>query len=292
MRLPDFLGIGPPKAGSTWLWAMLRQHPTIFLPEKKEMQYFNPEAPENPTLANPNYTKSLRWYAQHFSSATDNQLLGEISPVYLSSAHAAENIKILLPGVRLISILRDPVIRTYSNYRYRIQRGAIRPMPFQKALEVDPTLLHYSRYGSQLQSYLRLFDSSQVFVTTFDDVVNHPEELLRSLCGFLGVDPWKFDAVHEKVNETQHPKYPTAARLITHAEFALRKARQTWVIDISRRVGLGRAVRLVRSASSKSGRQIPELTEDDENRLRSILEGEMRLVEDLTGIDTTAWLPK
>lgn len=38
---PDFIGIGAQRAGSTWLWNMLRSHPTIWLPPIKELHYFD-----------------------------------------------------------------------------------------------------------------------------------------------------------------------------------------------------------------------------------------------------------
>jgi len=35
--LPNFLGIGAQRAGTTWVYHCLREHPQIFLPDKKEI---------------------------------------------------------------------------------------------------------------------------------------------------------------------------------------------------------------------------------------------------------------
>ena len=41
-KVPNFVGVGPPKCATTWLDAMLRQHPKIFLPKhQKEVFYFD-----------------------------------------------------------------------------------------------------------------------------------------------------------------------------------------------------------------------------------------------------------
>ena len=37
----DFLGIGVQKAGTSWLWKNLRQHPSIWMPPRKELHYFD-----------------------------------------------------------------------------------------------------------------------------------------------------------------------------------------------------------------------------------------------------------
>jgi hypothetical protein len=47
--LPDFLGIGAQKAGTTWLYRNLRQHPEIWLPPIKELHYFNRLYPASPS---------------------------------------------------------------------------------------------------------------------------------------------------------------------------------------------------------------------------------------------------
>jgi hypothetical protein len=41
LTLPDFLGIGAPRAGTTWLDRNLRAHPDLYLPDRKELHYFD-----------------------------------------------------------------------------------------------------------------------------------------------------------------------------------------------------------------------------------------------------------
>ena len=37
---PDFIGIGPPKTGTTWIYENLRKHPQVIMPPDKEIRYF------------------------------------------------------------------------------------------------------------------------------------------------------------------------------------------------------------------------------------------------------------
>ncbi|MDZ7753987.1 MAG: sulfotransferase [Gammaproteobacteria bacterium] len=41
VEIVNFLGIGAPKAGTTWLWKQLNSHPQIWLPPRKEIHYFD-----------------------------------------------------------------------------------------------------------------------------------------------------------------------------------------------------------------------------------------------------------
>ena len=41
MSFPNFIGIGAPRAGTTWLYSILKTHPDIWLPPLKELHYFD-----------------------------------------------------------------------------------------------------------------------------------------------------------------------------------------------------------------------------------------------------------
>jgi len=74
-KLPSFLCIGAQKAGTTWLHNMLRQHPELFLPETKELSFFD--------LKSNFEGRGTSWYRSNFAAADDNQLIGEVTPGYL-----------------------------------------------------------------------------------------------------------------------------------------------------------------------------------------------------------------
>ena len=102
-RLPDFLGVGVQKGGTTTLQKLLEQHPGAFLPAAKELHYFSLH-----------YARGESWYRQQFAAASPGQRNGEITPYYLFHPEASKRIQSLLPQVRLVVLLRDPVQRTLS----------------------------------------------------------------------------------------------------------------------------------------------------------------------------------
>ena len=136
MTLPNFLVIGAPKAGTTSLHLHLRAHPEIFMPELKEPRFFGYEG-EGERLKFP--IRTLEEYTALFDAVTDETAIGEATPHYLVYPGAAQRIRDLLPGARLIASLRDPVERSYSVYQMNLRnRGVNDGVPFVEAMRDRP----------------------------------------------------------------------------------------------------------------------------------------------------------
>src|SRR5688572_12330305 len=141
---PTFLVIGAQKAGTTWLSDMLRQHPAISMPDRKELHFFDVQRDHDVELAR---------YCANFDVLATTQAVGEATPNYLgvlvalppevaercdpatfgAAAHpglnpdSAATIARLLPGVQLVVVLRDPVARAVSSFRHQIRMGRLPP---------------------------------------------------------------------------------------------------------------------------------------------------------------------
>ena len=110
-HIPDFMVIGPPKTGTSWLFAQLSRHPGIFMPAGKELRYFD-----------------LGWrygdvnaYVRRFETE-DYRLKGEASPTYcLLPCVAIAAIARLNPGMRVIILARDPVAQAWSLMRHNFR---------------------------------------------------------------------------------------------------------------------------------------------------------------------------
>jgi hypothetical protein len=88
------------KAGTTWLWENLRRHPEIFVPEKKELHYFDNKFEQLPA-----------------SRAASKRAArsAEITPAYgISPRERIRFIRAIMPRVRLILLIRNPVERAWS----------------------------------------------------------------------------------------------------------------------------------------------------------------------------------
>jgi hypothetical protein len=175
-RLPNFLYIGPDKAGSSWLHEILLKHPDVYLTPAKDLYFFDRY-----------YDRGPEWYAAQFRDARDEKVVGEVCQDYLFHPEAAARIHETLGSVKVMVSLRDPVERAWSSYLYMRKHG-IGPDTFAEALRVRPELLDHGRYATGLDRFLELLPREQVHVALFDDLSADPQGFLDRVTDFLDVD--------------------------------------------------------------------------------------------------------
>jgi hypothetical protein len=181
LPLPDFLGIGAQKAGTTWLWENLRQHPEIFVPDKKELHYFDNK-----------FDQSLRYYTHRFEEAR-GRIKGEVTPAYgILPRERIGFIRAIMPRVRLIFLMRDPVERAWSQAVMELVVRSGRALPevpeseFLAFLESERSVSR-GLYCRMLDNWLSSFPSEQLYVGFFEDIRERPRELMSELFAHLGV---------------------------------------------------------------------------------------------------------
>lgn len=210
MRGPNFLIIGSQKAGTTTLYHVLRQHPQIYLPEKKELNFF---------FHDDFYQQGWDAYSRYFENAPSEALaIGEASPGYICHPQAPQRIARHLPDTRLILTVRHPVRRAYSQY-WDNRRHLSETLTFAKAAEhyleddYHPGRRGYfSRgvYWRYIQRYLDFFPRERLLVLVFEDLQRDPETFYRRIFTFLGVDPdfqADFSARHNPARIWHNPFY-------------------------------------------------------------------------------------
>lgn len=174
-RLPNFLYVGPDKAGSSWLHEMLLKHPDTYLTPAKDLYFFDRY-----------YDRGLAWYAAQFRDARDETVVGEVCQDYLFHPEAAGRIHATLGPVKVMVCLRDPVERAWSSYLYMRKHG-IGPETFGEALRSRPELLEHGRYATGLERFLDRWPREQIHVALFDDLVADPQAFMDAVTAFLGV---------------------------------------------------------------------------------------------------------
>ncbi len=181
--LPDFLGIGAQKAGTTWLHANLSRQPQLFLPPQKEVHYFDL-----------GYHLPLRDYAAIFEPGR-GKIKGELTPRYaLLPSVRIRLIQRIMPKVKLIFILRNPMERAWSqavmNLATQRQRQ-VQQVSRQEFLDHfrSPGSLARGMYSRILERWERYFAPSQWFIGLFESISQRPEALLDALLSFLGAPP-------------------------------------------------------------------------------------------------------
>lgn len=204
-RLPDFLLVGAPKAGTTALHAALARHPQLFLSGVKEPKYYLCGDSPPPAYRGPGDAHSNRewiWQRQRyldlFSGAQDDQLAGESTPFYLYHRDARRRIAADLPGVKIVAVLRDPVDRAYSNWMHLWADGLEPCADVVEACAREERRIdagwapfwHYrslGMYGRQLGDLFEHVAREQVLLLRYRHVVDDPGSALDAVARFLGV---------------------------------------------------------------------------------------------------------
>lgn len=203
--LPDFLIISPPKTATTWLTKNLGCHPDIFMPEAKEIRYFCI------------YWKccDINWYLKHFQGAT-NLKKGEASPSYgLLPSRTIRLIRLLMPNLKLIFLMRDPIARAWSHTRHSYKynagsfllqeyKGNFNDISDQRFIEdfIYEGSLYHGDYLSNLKHWLSFFPKEQFYVGFYESIKNNPKKLLLEIFNHLGVREeveWSQFPISEKV---------------------------------------------------------------------------------------------
>jgi len=210
VMLPNFLIIGAMKAGTTSLYRYLRGHPDVFMPDQKEIRYFVPERARRSSTPEGQRTQEVGWYEALFDTADGAIALGEASvdyTAYPKFTGVPERIARLLPDVRLVYLVRDPIERIRSQYLYW-SAHATEWDPMEKAV-FQSKYLDRSRYAMQIEQYMRWFSKDQLLVVTSECLETQRMDTLSRVYAFLGVDPdWDHPSLHERYHETSQMVTP------------------------------------------------------------------------------------
>lgn len=177
--LPRFLIIGAQRAGSTSLYDMVANHPRVLPAVMKEIHFFDAW-----------FDRGECYYRAHFPLRRElhdggrNRVSGEATPYLLFDENAPDRVRSVVPDVRLIAILRDPVARAYSHYHHQRRRDNEPLGTFEEAIDAelarrkqpqgepdpasmadrDRSYLQRGHYAEQLERWIATFDREQMLV--------------------------------------------------------------------------------------------------------------------------------
>lgn len=213
-----------PKAGTTSLANALQKHPKIFIPEAKELHFFNSDVVKNVV---PFCTRTKCQYLRQFNFAKPNQICGEASVFYFMHGQITiPRIKKMLGNyVSLLIILRNPIERAFSAYRYTTALNADANQSFLDAIkreirngirnDVSP-MLNYIDCGMYAEN-LKLWKDEfpNIHIMLFDDLKNDANSVVFDATRFLGLVPSNLQKNVPKMNVSPGEwKNPYIASLI------------------------------------------------------------------------------
>jgi hypothetical protein len=178
----DFMIVGAMKSGTTTLADILGKHDRICFSSTKEPQFFS---------ESPDWKKEIARYRALFPEVTEGQLIGEASTGYTMfpefNKEVWRDIYAFNPGMKIVYIMRDPIMRVMSHYTHNYMRGYTR-LPFDEAALKIPEYINRSRYYTQIKPYIDTFGREQVLLITFEAFLSQQEEVLRAVAEFLGIE--------------------------------------------------------------------------------------------------------
>lgn len=217
--LPNFLIIGATKGGTTSLHYYLGQHPDVFVLPEKETNFFA----QNSALCMIDRTvRSREEYEKLFAGAKGKKVIGESSPAYLAVPDAPKLIHDLIPAVKLIAVLRNPIERAYSHYLMRRRQGKEARTSFEEVLaadDLDPLRSYKSRgfYGQHLERYTKYFPMEQMKIFLYEEFTDDAAHIVKEIFGFLDVDDAFLPDMREKHNvnpPAEEPISPKAKKML------------------------------------------------------------------------------
>lgn len=235
MYYPNFLIIGAQKAGTTWIAEMLRNHPKICMPDKKEIHFFNKKE---------NYSKGIAWYERHFESCRE-QVRGEATPNYLWTSNSererqesgrTENVPKLVhdtyPNLNLIVSLREPVDRSISAYKTLVRGGHISPRRSITEVSHRHGIVTMGDYETHIRRWFKYFPPSQFLFLIFEeDIKENRQNTIQKIYRFLDVDP---AFIPDGIDERKHPSLGLFYRTLLYYLPLIRPVTKTLLPNLRR----------------------------------------------------------
>jgi len=200
---PDFVGIGAQKAGTSWWFNLILQHPNVYFPKHmvgvvfphflvKERHFFDRFFADE--FNDDRIDEYHKWFPR-----VEGKIAGEWTPRYMSDHWVVPLLKSAAPEAKLLVMLRDPIDRFVSGMSHLQRLQRLNP---NHAIEQFVR----GRYHEQLSEWLQAYSRNQILVLQYELCVARPASELERTYRYLGIDEaWKVDrsAISRRVNMTR-----------------------------------------------------------------------------------------
>lgn len=165
------VGIGPGKAGTTWLFNELKRHPEVSTCQIKEPYFFTK-----------NFYMGKQWYDSLFDDS--KRVKFEVSNRYIFSSEALlENLKNFDGEVILVYFKRDPFSRAKSAYLFERQMGQTSCL---KSFFTEEKLKEFSLQEQKRKTDL-LAQCFPCYTLEFEKISSHEQTAFNEFCDFVGI---------------------------------------------------------------------------------------------------------
>ncbi|MFP8487476.1 sulfotransferase family protein [Gracilimonas sp. Q87] len=293
--LPNFLIVGASKCGTTALYYYLKQHPEIGFPDLKEPKYFSskfltfPHNGPGDTTVDKYAVRDFETYTDLFSDLDNYKKIGEASPDYIYyHQKTVDEIKRKLGDIPIIIILRNPVHRAFSAYKYLV-RDSREKRSFREALNLEEERLQdnwdfiwaYKKAGeyySQVKSFRDNFTNVKIIIQ--EKMIKDTDKNVRETLKFLDLDENVQLNTGIKYNESGRPNNILAKFLLSRNNKVSARIREIMKSIIPRTI--------LEKVASKSLSSM-KINFKDEKYLQTYFKEENEKLFDLLGYRIEEW---
>ena len=285
----DFVGIGAPKCGTTWLSECLEEHPEVGFARDKEVYYFaDSEARTYYDAGFKNWERGPEWYHRQFPDKPGASVFGEYSVSYMYDPRCCERIHSYNPAAKILISLRNPVDVVYSWYWYN-RTGLISKLPetFEAMMEI-PYFRDLGCYHRALAPYFETFPRDAVHVIFHDQIKTDAIGVLERLFRFLGVDPaFRPEKRGEKVNAAKTTRFESLQTIGNATYGVLKKTPGISAVVNSR--PFEKAVLAVYERVNRVPLAYPPIAAGTRKELTGWYRPDVERLEKLLGRDLASW---
>lgn len=301
MTKPNFVICGSSASGTSFLTSGMINHPEIYLPKKirPEPHYF---------YKSWEYQKSFEEYylKKYFSNVKNEIAIGERSSSYMFGKKVPLRMSKVLPSIKLIFILRNPIERAYANYRYTVLEG-LEPNDFSYSLKNENKRIKNQKgiwseiqpynytgrgfYYEQLKNFLKFYKREQMLILKSESFGKNIQNDFKEVFNFLNVSsnfqvqrPPKFSSL-----SVIDPSLQVRLREYFKEKFdliveAIRKNENTEKFLDSKKDHENFRLMFENLKSKKS-----EMKHEDRFYLQSLYKEDIKKLEQIVSFDLTDW---
>jgi hypothetical protein len=232
-------------------------------------------------------------YQAMFQDAPEDQVIGEVSSVYLFRPKAPERIHHYVPTAKLIAILRNPTDRAFSSYLMHVgdRHPSIVEPQTGKAIEFSEIVhnrgyfIQIGFYHEQLKRYYDRFDPSQIKIYLYEDLVSDNETLVRDMFRFVGVDETFTPDTSQRHKVSGIPK-----NLMLHDLVMTKNPIRSMAAALLKPILSDRTRDQIRSQINQKNAERPTLSPELRQEAIDIYRDDILHLQDLLDRDLSAWL--
>ncbi len=296
----DFIGIGAGRSGTIWILNALEEHPQIWFPNPRELNYFSsPRADNSPSEYE---TRGIKGYLDLFKRCPREKICGEFSSHYMPDQKVSKIIKKHFPNIKIWAIIREPVERAFSDYIRGKEFHLKENENFESAFFAKKNKLYKEGdsyrergfYYKHLKPYFDLFPKENIKILLFDDFKKDNEKVIKELYNFLGVDSsFKPSIIGKKINERTGTKFKGLRSIISSLASISHQLEKSLIgkliFAFKRKTKINKIFNRINELNTKESVEKDKLDSNLHKKLKKTYLEDIKKLEKLIGRDLKEW---